>query len=176
MSKPIHDSPVLFVRRGEAVTGPFARALVLQRLALGRIGADDALSPDARTWWPAEAFRAEAETSAQGPVPQPPGAPNWSQERHAAWLRWIDERSGQDRRAAAARAHFAPRGPDRREPSGAGRRALFRPAGGPRRSAWFIPMAVVLVVLASIAALRLWLPSNPVPLPPLAAPGARAPR
>lgn len=174
MSAPRDDEgSVLYVRRGDKVTGPFARPLVLQRLALGRIRPDDELSPDALTWRRAEEFLNEGDSAGpQMPSGEPPVV-NWRKERQAAWLRWIDERGGQDRRTAAWPAHFSPRGPDRRDPSGAGRRALFRPAGVSRRSAWLVPLAAVVAVVAVLVIMRWWLPETRVAVPVLTSPEAR---
>lgn len=163
----------LYVRSGETVTGPFARTLVLQRLALGRIRSADELSHDASTWEQAEAYRAEANSLCRlDPLAGQDMIP-WDPERRAAWWRWIEERAGRDRRQALRPGPFPARGPDRRISSAAGRRVLFAPTGQARRSFWVVPLGVVAVVATLTAVMGWWMPSAPIAVPDLVSPSSR---
>lgn len=163
MNEAPPDTGPLYVKRGDTVNGPFARRVVLHRLVLGSVRPDDQLSPDGMQWHPASRYREEAERSlANQPAPEPapePGDDDWNEERRAARLRWIDERSGRDRRGGPPPPGFPPRGPDRRGQP-APRQALFAPARENRKVRWIAPLAAILLVVATIAVMRWWLPST----------------
>jgi hypothetical protein len=172
MSAGLRDGAFLYVRRGNDVSGPFARRLVLQRLALGRIRPDDELSGDGVSWEPAEGFIEEAGPPLGGTPPEEPGMQDWTEERRQAWLRWIDERSGYERRTGPPPPEAPARGPDRRDTRDGRRQALFGPSGSESRPGWVAPLAAVLVLVAVIAFMRWWLPSSAPRVPALAGPDA----
>lgn len=112
----------LFLRRAGNVSGPFPRKLVEHYRTLGRIQPTDEASADNVHWQPVDDFL--------GDLPRP-GATgkgtderDWSEERRLAYLRWIDERSGADRRQQQAQ-DAVPAGVQR---SGADRRKDWSPA------------------------------------------------
>ena len=116
----IRRAAALYVKRGDSIGGPFARGLLERHLELGRLAATYLLGVDRTHWWPAESILA-LEDSLPVEAAVSPGAEtdlDWTEERRRARRRWIDERSGTDRRAlseAAAPAE-ARSGRDRRAP------------------------------------------------------------
>lgn len=93
-------SAAYYIRiRGE-VSGPFPRGLLLRHRALGRLGARDEVSPDRIAWEPVEQCPAMAlpETTHKPCACDEAEAVAWREERRRAQLRWIDERSTDDRR------------------------------------------------------------------------------
>jgi hypothetical protein len=145
---------------------------VLQRLALGRIRPDDELSGDGLGWEPAESFLDEAAPPLDGVPSGEPGLQDWTEERRQAWLRWIDERSGHERRTGPPPPDAPPRGPDRRDTPDGRRQSLFGPGQQPARAGWVAPLAAVLVLVAVIALMRWWLPSAAPRMPALVVPDA----
>jgi hypothetical protein len=97
---------------------------------------------------------------------------DWTEERRQAWLRWIDERSGYERRTGPPPPDAPARGPDRRDTRDGRRQALFGPSGSESRPGWVAPLAAVLVLVAVIAFMRWWLPSSAPRVPALAGPDA----
>lgn len=102
-SEARHGTFALYVRKAGVVTGPFARGWLERLRDLGRLQPEDDLSPDGERWLPAAEMLSESEPHSTAP---PAGANqgaesvDWELERRRARLRWIDERSGRDRRDA----------------------------------------------------------------------------
>lgn len=92
-STQVEVQPLWYVRQGGIVTGPFPQGQIRDFLVLGRIRASDPVSPDQISWlplhqaWPQELY-------ADTPADTEP----WHAERRRALKRWLDERSGRDRR------------------------------------------------------------------------------
>jgi hypothetical protein len=114
----VRRAAALYVKRGESIGGPFARGLLERHLELGRLAGSDLLGVDRTHWWPADSILA-LEESLPAEAAMSPGAAtdlDWTEERRRARRRWIDERSGTDRRALAdsAGSNEARSGKDRR--------------------------------------------------------------
>jgi hypothetical protein len=143
------------LRRQGRVLGPFpAGAIVADRL-IGRINAQDELSPDLEQWnrfdqWPelVAAMAGEAPAHAE---------PEWLHERARARMRWADER------AMAAQEQGAD---DRRTLPGAPHRAAR--ASRPRmpNEAVLLKIAVTIAIATIALSILAWLYGavNPVPV------------
>ena len=90
-----------YIRRGALISGPFPAKLVSRDWMLGRFLATDEASNDQVFWAPLNAIpelrprmggiKYRVVGTADAPV-------DWVRERHAAALRWVDERHRRDRR------------------------------------------------------------------------------
>ena len=82
-----------FVRRGDAISGPFARGLLRRYRALGRLAPDDQVSLDRINWFLVSEV-ADLAPAFDPNVPEPTsdGPVDWSRERHRARRRWMEER------------------------------------------------------------------------------------
>ena len=108
-----------YIRRGDQVSGPFPAKLISRDWMLGRFQATDEASTDQVFWAPLDAvpelrpkiggIKYRVVGSADAPL-------DWVSERHAAALRWMDERHRRDRRDPNDTSLLAQnrRGPDRR--------------------------------------------------------------
>lgn len=155
----------LYLRRAGEVRGPFPAGLLARHLELGRLGPGDEVSEDRITWWPLDEAVGELAHAHEAVLPSlvTTDGIDWREERRRARRRWIDERSGQDRRArkATAPGSDARTGADRRREAD-GARPLpqqFGPEGGEttagaRRSLSIVLAVVVLLVVAGVC---LWL-------------------
>ena len=158
-----------YVRKQGEVRGPFPAGAVIQDRLVGRISADDELSPDREEWrgfdaWPElNAFAVPSATSSAA-------EPQWLRERAKARLRWADERGAPNRRGGN---ESAPESTDRREQE---RRSKEGGEGGKRSSARARPrfanerailkIVAILAIAVGLLALLTWLygPVNPVPV------------
>lgn len=88
----------LFLRQSGRVSGPFPRRLLDHYRLLGRIAERDELSEDRVAWSTVQDVLGERNgVRAAVPVPSSDER-DWLEERRMARMRWIDERSGEDRR------------------------------------------------------------------------------
>jgi len=156
----------LYVRKAGVVTGPFARGWLERLRDLGRIRPEDELSADGETWLSAGKILSTSETHSIAPPADADqdGEPiDWELERRRARLRWIDERSGRDRRDAqtAAGPVEGRSGTDRRMTPAFGfghgwYAATGQDTDGPsRRQSIAIVLGLVIVIVA--LGLGLWL-------------------
>lgn len=101
MPDDVRRAAALYVKRGESIGGPFARGLLERHLELGRLAGSDQLSIDRAQWWRADAVLITEESEETSFPANPGSAPDldWNEERRRARRRWIDERSGMDRRS-----------------------------------------------------------------------------
>ncbi len=85
---------IWYVKRGDAVEGPFPARLVSRYILVGRIKPDHQLSVDGRVWEPVSAFPELMPEVLQLDQDDPE-----ARQRLMAAIRWEDERSGRDRRS-----------------------------------------------------------------------------
>lgn len=145
------------------MSGPFPRRLLDHYRLLGRIADRDELSEDRIAW--ATVRDALGEPNGAEPVESTPSSDerNWREERRMARLRWIDERSGEDRRQrSGAIPDKTPRSTDDRRGDwipgqGGAKGAVGVIAPEPARSHHAqLTVAAVVVVLVCLG-LGLWL-------------------
>ena len=158
-----------YVRKQGEVRGPFPAGAVIQDRLVGRLSADDELSPDREEWRGFDAWP-ELNSLAAPSVTSSTAEPEWLRERAKARLRWADERGAPDRRAGN---ESAPEATDRREHE---RRSNEGAEGGKRSSARarlrfaneraILKIVAILAIAAGLLALLTWLygPVNPVPV------------
>jgi hypothetical protein len=148
------------LRRSGEISGPHPRGLLRRHRALGRIGPTDEVSIDGVEWIMVEACidLTEGEV-ATSQATSPAGDPAWVEERRQARLRWLDERTQPDRRAAVDAPVLDGRsGPDRRA-NPLPPRKLFGPTENPvsRPNGSLRVTMLVVVVVALSSLLLLWL-------------------
>lgn len=155
----------LYLRRSGEVRGPFPAGLLARHLELGRLGPGDEVSEDRVTWWPLDAAVGEIAQAHEAALPAlvTTDGIDWREERRRARRRWIDERSGQDRRAmkAAVPPSDSRTGADRRRDAAAARPVpqQFGPDGSdaPGASRRSLSIVLAVVVLLAVAGVCLWL-------------------
>ena len=163
-----------FVRRGEAISGPFPAKLIGRDLMLGRIHAADEASVDQVFWSPVgEVADFKTQVKIKQRIVGPADSPtDWYEERRQAALRWADERHSRDRRDVNETNPFLinKRRADRRLHAESTEWAALRL----RHAEWeaerkyrrdrFVGVSVVLLALLSLAVYAAFnlAPSNPV--------------
>lgn len=163
-STQVEVQSLWYVRHGGEVAGPFPQGQIRDFLVLGRIRETDEVSVDQIAWLPLKQVWSP-ETLTESPVDAEP----WLAERRRALKRWLDERSGRDRRhkpmesagldaRGADRRHGAPATPRRSLP------AVSRTRFGP---VW---LGLSLVTLGILGAL--WLFPHTIPVPVALRPAA----
>jgi hypothetical protein len=85
----------LYLRQGEAESGPYPRGLLERYVELGRVRPGDELSEDGLHWHPAASMLPGLTALESAPAADPA---QWDVERRRARLRWIEERGGAERR------------------------------------------------------------------------------
>lgn len=157
--RPLH---VLFLRRNGQVSGPFPRPLLQHYRLLGRIAESDELSEDRQLWGSVRDVLGASRALPAAQAGEPTEGRNWDEERHQARLRWIDERSGLDRRQQGSDEPKTPSarvGGDRREgwmPGQGGAGRTEPPPESPRSRHAHLTVAVLLAVVVGIG-VALWL-------------------
>src|SRR5436190_942282 len=89
------------VKKLDRILGPFPAGAVVADHLVGRIGANDELSPDGDDWRTFDAWPELIALTTDGSVAAD-AEPQWLGERAKARLRWLDERSGGERRSEQA--------------------------------------------------------------------------
>jgi hypothetical protein len=157
-----------YLRKENETLGPFPAGAVVADRLVGRIAANDELSPDHQEWrafdaWPELVALAHEAASEVADT-------QWGAERAKARLRWLDQRSYTDRRSVRD-SEAADRDEGRSE-----RRvdqydsALHRSTRRARTSMMAEPsvltVLLAIVLCAALVALLVWLfgPVNPVPV------------
>lgn len=162
----IHPEGAWFVRKGTSVRGLFPPGAIVQDVLLGRLDLFAEISRDGQRWSP---LAEHAELLPQALLRERiENASDWATERFRAGMRWADERSGRDRRAAATPqpADVRRSGADRRrDPAQCARPKAddLRGAQRPRRDA-LLATAVGLAVLVAILAIFAGGFANPIPV------------
>ena len=158
-----------YVKKQGEVRGPFPAGAVIQDRLVGRISADDELSPDREEWRGFDAW-SELNSVAAPSTTASAAEPEWLRERAKARLRWADERAAPERRGGN---ESAPAATDRREHE---RRSREGAEAGKRSSARARPrfanerailkIIAILAIAAGLLALLTWWygPVNPVPV------------
>ncbi|MFO1321560.1 MAG: hypothetical protein U1F52_18275 [Burkholderiales bacterium] len=155
----------LFLRQGGTVSGPFPRRLLEHYRLLGRIAESDTLSEDRITWLAVgEVLGDPRHPNGAGAAMASDEERDWREERRMARLRWIDERSGTDRRQSSPDAADRPprSSVDRRDgwtpgQGGAtGATGVVASAAKPRSVHAHLTVAALIVALLSLG-LGLWL-------------------
>jgi len=155
----------LYLRRAGEVRGPFPAGLLARHLELGRLAPGDEVSEDRITWWPLDEAVGELAHAHEAALPAlvTTDGVDWREERRRARRRWIDERSGQDRRARQTTVPVseARTGSDRRRDTEAMRPVpqQFGPEGSdaPGASRRSLSIVLAVVVLLAVAGVCLWL-------------------
>ena len=160
------------VRKAGSVLGPFPTGAIVADRLVGRISPLDELSPDGEEW---RAFDAWPELTtaltSSGASAASDAEPQWLRERARARLRWMDERSGADRRAGDD-----VQVPGERRTIESERRAQDRPPTNGRTSSRprarltndraILKILLAIAIAAGTIAWLAWLygPVNPVPV------------
>lgn len=154
----------LYLRRNGEVKGPFASGMLARHLELGRLGPQDEVSEDRIAWWPLDSVVRQHAPSLEQALPPlvTTDGIDWREERRRARRRWIDERSGRDRRTQQSRT------PEAEARTGADRRQRadhasplpkqFSPARMEEPSAWrrSLALTVLVIVLLGAIGVCLW--------------------
>lgn len=161
-----HPEGAWFVRKGTTVRGLFPSGAIVQDVLLGRLDLFTEISRDGERWSP---LAEHAELLPQALLRERiENASDWATERLRAGMRWADERSGRDRRAAAApQAPDARRnGSDRRRDPAQCARPKADDARGPQRQPRDGLLATVLglAVLVAIVVIFSGGFANPIPV------------
>ena len=164
-------SHLWYVRRGTQVMGPFPERALRSDYLLGRFEPGDLASQDRSNWAPigsiavfGREFMPGASTTAANPTINTDTSADWAAERRAAMLRWADERSGAERRAAEVPAGDGERrgGNERRNiPSSRRTSALGKRQ---ERAARVVLVLLIALGIALVIGTAAWLfgPSKPI--------------
>jgi hypothetical protein len=161
-----------YLRRQGRVTGPFPTGAIIQDWLVGRVSAEDELSPDREEWRAFDFWPELASALAAAPAAAAAAEPQWLLERAKARLRWADERSGpdpgtghEDTQVPSDRRTAEPQrgGP---QSADAGSRSPLRPRARFANERAILKIVAVLAIAAALIALLTWLygPVNPVPV------------
>jgi hypothetical protein len=161
------------VRKQRSVIGPFPTGAIVADRLVGRISPQDELSPDGEEWrtfdgWPELTAALSSEPSSSSDA-----EPQWLRERARARLRWMDERSGADRRfdedaqaPSERRTVATERRAQDKDSSLAGGRTAPRPRTRLTNDRTILKILVAIAIAAGAIAWLAWLygPVNPVPV------------
>ena len=106
---PMKTQNLWFVRRGEAISGPFPAKLIGRDLMLGRIHAADEASVDQVFWSPVgEVADFKTQVKIKQRIVGPADSPtDWYEERRQAALRWAGDAVAGFARKLALKEKFA---------------------------------------------------------------------
>jgi hypothetical protein len=159
-----------YVKKQGALRGPFPSGAIIQDRLVGRLSAQDELSPDREEWRVFDAWPELASALAAAPDAAAGTADSeWLDERAKARLRWADERSVPDRRGDQ---HNTSDASERREVERRvqgvdhAKRSATRSRPGFVNDRITLKLVAILVICAGLLALLAWLygPVNPVPV------------
>ena len=159
-----------YVKKKGALRGPFPSGAIIQDRLVGRLSAQDELSPDREEWRVFDAWPELASALAAAPDAAAGTADSeWLDERAKARLRWADERSAPDRRDGEHNTSDASeRRVVERRVQGAdhGKRSATRSRPGFANDRVTLKLLAILALCAGLLALLAWLygPVNPVPV------------
>jgi len=169
MNRLLVGTAAWYVRRGNEVTGPFPRGLLLQYRELGRLIPPAEVSVDGVNWYalsevPELSVDVELEAETASPTSYE-GEIDWSRERGRARRRWLEERWLPERRGADNSEAEAgrPRGGERRS-SPASRESVHFGSevsrSGGRAFTYAIAAAVLVALVATSIAIWRFVPKE----------------
>ena len=159
------------VRRQASVRGPFPTGAIVADRLVGRIVAQDELSPDGEEWRAFDAWPELTAAFSSAPASSADAEPQWMRERVRARMRWMDERTGADRRAdedAPVPSERRTVEPERRSHDSlpGGSRTSSRPRARLANERTILKILLAIAVAVGAIAWLAWIygPVNPVPV------------